>query len=148
MPRGRPTNLDKKIAHHIDQLRRALVAREHARIEGQVAVQMAGIVEQLGNGAVGNAGAAPSKPAARPTKKRKGWSPAAKAAARERMLARWAARKGKAGQRCGGPRGGDGEGVGQPVSHSDSWTLDTSSPWTATVPAARVSASSASPTRA
>ena len=68
MPRGRPTNHDKKIALLIAQLRRALVSREQARVEGQVALHVDALVQGLrdGHAAAAATGAAPAKPAAAP----------------------------------------------------------------------------------
>jgi hypothetical protein len=66
------------VADLLARLRRALVARESARIEATVAAQMDGLVAGLkGGSGVSNAVAAPSKAALVPTKKRRGWSPAA-----------------------------------------------------------------------
>ncbi|MCC7137103.1 MAG: hypothetical protein IT460_01590 [Planctomycetes bacterium] len=48
---ARPTNHDKRINDLLGQLRRALVAKEQARIEATVAQQMAGLVAGLGKGA-------------------------------------------------------------------------------------------------
>lgn len=88
---ARPTNHDKRINDLLGQLRRALVAKEPARIEASVAQQMAGLVAGLGKGAA--VVAAPVAPAAAP--RRKGWSAAAKAKARERMQKFWAAKRAK-----------------------------------------------------
>ena len=91
----RPTNHDKKIADLISQLRRALVARESAKIEETVDAQMDGLVAGLtGARIVGNGAVAPVTPTAAPTtKKRRSWTPAAKKAAKARMKAWWAARR-------------------------------------------------------
>jgi hypothetical protein len=48
MPRGRPPNLDKRIADLIAQLKQALVAREQQRVEATVARQVDALVRGLG----------------------------------------------------------------------------------------------------
>lgn len=97
---ARPVNHDARINALLGQLRKALFAREQARIAATVDAQMDGLVAGLGKaGAVVVAApAAPAAPAAA-TRKRKGWSAAAKAKARLRMQKYWAERKGKAGKR-------------------------------------------------
>jgi hypothetical protein len=108
MPRGRPRNHDARIAALLKQLRAELFAREQARIAATVDAQMAGLVAGLGKAGAAvvaaPAAAAPAAPAAPDAKKRKGWSPAAKAKARLRMQKYWAARKGKAGKRGKGAK--------------------------------------------
>jgi|GEM_PF-6664486 len=101
MPSGRRPNLDKRIADLIGQLRKALVAREQARIEATVAAQMAALVAGVQGGHVE---AAPTPPvtAAPALKKRRGWNAAARAAAKKRMTAYWAKRQ--AAQAKGGKR--------------------------------------------
>lgn len=96
---ARPVNHDRKINDLLGQLRRALVAKEQSRIEATVAQQMAGLVAGLGKGAA--VGAAPAIAAQAPvaTKKRRGWSAAAKAKAKARMKAYWAAKRAKGGKR-------------------------------------------------
>lgn len=105
---ARPVNHDRKINDLLGQLRRALVAKEQARIEETVALQMAGLVAGLGKGAaVVAAPAAPARTAAAPVaKKRKGWSAEAKAKARARMVAYWKARRAKEGKRVKGAAAG------------------------------------------
>ena len=97
MPRGRRPNIDKKIAGLIADLKAALVQREQQDLEVQVSARVDAIVNGLTRVGGGTAKpvAAPSKPAAAPTKKRRSWSPAAKAAAAKRMKAYWAARRAK-----------------------------------------------------
>ena len=105
MPRGRKPNLDKRVKDLIGQLKAALVARARQRIEAQVDARVATLVDGLQRvvegGTVGRADREATVPAVadKPTmKKRRGWSPAARAAAQKRMTAYWAAkRKGKKG---------------------------------------------------
>lgn len=101
---ARPTNHDKRIDDLLAQLRRALVAKEQARIEATVEAQMAGLVGGLGKSGAAvvaaPAAAAPAASAPAP-RKRKGWSAAAKAKAKARMKAYWAAKNGKAGKTTG-----------------------------------------------
>lgn len=109
---ARPTNHDKRINDLLGQLRRALVAKEQARIEASVEAQMAGLVAGLGNGAavVASPTAAPAAPAA--ASRRKGWSAAAKQKARLRMQKYWAAKRAKEGKR--------GKGAATPAQPRDS----------------------------
>jgi hypothetical protein len=99
MPRGRKPNLDRKIHELIGQLKAALVARARLRIEAQVDARVATLVEGLqkvveggGDRRVAAAAATPGV-RGKPAKRRLGWSPAARAAAKRRMQAYWAARK-------------------------------------------------------
>lgn len=98
---ARPVNHDKRINELLVQLRRALVAKEQARIEATVEAQMAGLVGGLGKAGTAMVASPTSTPVPATTpKKRKGWSPSAKAKARERMKKYWAARKAKGGARA------------------------------------------------
>lgn len=93
---ARPVNFDARIALLLKQLRAALLGREQARIAASVEAQMAGLVAGLGKAgaAVVAAPAAPAAAApAAPTRKRKGWSAAAKAKAKARMVAYWKAKR-------------------------------------------------------
>ena len=110
MPRGRKPNLDKRVSDLISQLKSALVAREQARIEAQVSAQVGALVRGLGTGGNGRATSAPTAPVSRSegadaSKKRRGWSPTAKAAARARMKALWAKRKARGGRAKAQPAG-------------------------------------------
>jgi hypothetical protein len=107
MPAGRPPNLDKRIAHLIAQLKRALAAREQQRIEAQVAGQVDALVRGLqgsGDGAPVKRGPGrPRKdaiavlaPAAAPVRRRKPRSAASRAQQAKKMKAYWAAKR-KAG---------------------------------------------------
>lgn len=95
MPRGRKPNHDKKVSDLISQLKAALVAREQARIEAQVSAQVGALVRELGTGHNGKAGPVrrAAKSPAGSLAKRRGWSPAARAAARRRMRAFWASKR-------------------------------------------------------
>ena len=101
MPPGRPANLDKRISDLVGQLRKALLAKEAAKAEATVGAQMQSLLTGLSRG--GGSGsvapivveaAAPAAAAPKTSKKRRGWSPAARAAAKARMKAYWAKRKG------------------------------------------------------
>jgi hypothetical protein len=98
MPRGRKANPETKIAQLLSQLREALLARESARIEATVAAQMDRLAASISKGGVDSAGARPSKPSPALTRKRRSWTPAARAAARQRMKKYWAARRAKTGK--------------------------------------------------
>ena len=99
MPRGRKPNLDKRIKDLIAQLKASLVARARQRIEAQVDARVAALVDGLQRVVQGGAAGRVAREAAAVTgqtkKKRRGWSPAAREAARRRMKAHWAKRKGK-----------------------------------------------------
>ena len=107
MPAGRKPNHDKKIARLVNDLRKALVAREQELIEAHVTKHVDALVatfHRVGavvGDAVGDtvvlAKAAPAEALASVKRvKRKAWSPAARAAAKARMAAWWAKRRGKA----------------------------------------------------
>jgi hypothetical protein len=106
MPRGRRPNLDKKISGLIADLKAALVQREQQSLEAQVSARVDAIVSGLTKvgGGASKTVAASAKAASAPVKRRRGWSPAAKAAARARMKAFWAAKKGKAAKRGKGTK--------------------------------------------
>ena len=115
MPPGRPLNHDARVARLIADLRKALVAREAARIEGAVASHIDGLVASLQSGIhVGGARQAAmvseSTPAAVPTaakpKGRKRRSAASRKAQGAKMKAYWAARKAKEGKGKGAPKSG------------------------------------------
>jgi hypothetical protein len=98
MASGRKPNLDKKIHELIGQLKAALVARARLRIEAQVDARVATLVEGLQKVVEGGRAGREAKMAtravgARLAKKRRGWSPAARAAAKKRMQAYWKAKK-------------------------------------------------------
>ena len=108
MPPGRPLNRDAKIARLIADLRKALVAREAARIEGAVASHINELVASLQSGIhVGGARQAAVVSAAAPTavpaaaskpKGRKRRSAASRKLQAAKMKAYWAARKAKEGK--------------------------------------------------
>jgi hypothetical protein len=106
---ARPVNFDARIALLLKQLRAALLGREQARVQANVEAQIAGLVAGLGKtGAAvvaAPAAAAVAAPAAAPVaKKRKGWSAAAKAKAKARMVAYWKARRAREGKRGKGAK--------------------------------------------
>ena len=104
MPPGRRPNYDARIQDLLKQLRAALVAREQARLEAAVAAQMAGLLRGFGKGVQVGRAAAASSGASAPAKRRGNRTPrsaAFKEAARKRMIAYWAARKGKGGGKKG-----------------------------------------------
>src|SRR5205085_660240 len=91
----------RRIRDLLAQLRAALVAREHERIERRVAEQMGSLARGLSDAApAGNGAARSAKPAPETSKlkrSRRAWSPAARKAAAARMKKYWAARRGKGG---------------------------------------------------
>ena len=100
MPRGRKPNLDNRIKDLIAQLKAALVGRARQRIEAQVDARVASLVEGLqkvveggSSGRVDREEATPAVGGKPTRKKRRGWSPSARAAAKKRMTAYWAKRK-------------------------------------------------------
>lgn len=103
MPPGRPANHDKKIARLIADLRKALVARETAKIEATVSKSVDALVASMQGGIHGGgapvqpvaASIAPTVTVAAPAVKKKGRSAASRALQARMMKAYWAARKAK-----------------------------------------------------
>lgn len=106
MPAGRPVNYDAKINRLIAELRKALVAREAARIEGAVASHIDGLVASLQAGVhvggarqvalavpVASVNAPRVTTAAATPKGRKRRSAASRQAQAVKMKAYWKARK-------------------------------------------------------
>lgn len=116
MPAGRPVNYDAKVNRLIAELRKALVAREAARIEGAVAAHIDGLVSSLQAGVhIGGArqtamGApvtsadAPRVAAAAKSRGRKRRSAASRQAQAARMKAYWKARKAAEAKEATGAR--------------------------------------------
>lgn len=104
MPPGRKPNLNSKIARLIADLRKALVARETARIEASVSKSVDALVASM-QGGVDIGGAHPVQPVAAtmtpavtvsaPAAKKKGRSAASRALQAAKMRKYWAARKAK-----------------------------------------------------
>lgn len=105
MPAGRPVNYDAKINRLVAELRKAVVAREAARIEGAVASHIDGLVASLQGGvhvggarqtATGAPVASADAPRVTATAKapgRKRRSVASRQAQAAKMKAYWKARK-------------------------------------------------------
>lgn len=106
MPAGRPVNYDAKINRLVAELRKALVAREVAKIEASVSKHMGALVNEfdepiiVGNGVVAPTRSAPTdeartdEPARAATRHvRKGRSAASRQAQAAKMKAYWKARK-------------------------------------------------------
>ena len=101
MPRGRKANPDKRIQDLIAQLKAALVAREQSRIESQVSSQVDALFQGLGrvtassNGKVARQTSGKLPTAGASKKERRSWNPAAREAARKRMVEYWRKKRAK-----------------------------------------------------
>ncbi len=92
MPAGRPTNHDAKIARLINELRKALVAREMAKIDVAVGVHVDALVRGLAKSEGGSDATMDPLPVAKKSG-RKGRSAASRALQARKMKAYWAKKK-------------------------------------------------------
>ena len=104
MPRGRPVNLDKRVALLVGQLKATLVARARLRIEAQVDERVASLVGGLQSVVEANGVPAAAEVAApAPTTGKRTRSAASRAAQAAKMRAYWKQRKAGKGAKAAAP---------------------------------------------